>query len=437
MRARLSAGIWLLGAGLMALGCTLRIGALEGTEETPSVVNSEPGGPDEPLLDAVQEARKAEADLYTAQVIYKGGTVVASLQMPSGDGIDFVARETLPALPYALPALPADLAGAVLPPGVQVGLSEWEQIPEFFSLVATAAPFMRPSFWPYILGEAPDAVSIEDYLARYSVGGAPSGVDRLYAGLASKEPNRGVSGFVSQFRPQVDPKSFSLIELTVFCPAEGPVQEQVGIVISVDRKNSFGNNRLKYQDGEPRMHIEYARNVNGAVQYVWDGMDGYFWDNPFRKHQPGEKVPYSLLNQKPIEHMMAIFQAPTGDWWIAFNGDLLGFYSAGRFTMLNQNGCATAWYAEVYNEFPGKANFSQMGSGMFADAGLMKAAHIRNPRFYDMLWFTIEAKDGVFMIPNNPLCYTKSPLTHFGAPLDSNFLFLGGSGSTNPGCTWL
>lgn len=295
----------------------------------------------------MQQARKAEADLYIAQVIYKGGHIVGSLQTPSGQDIDFVARDTLPALPYALPALPVDLVNVQLPPGVQFGLSEWEQMPAFFELLATATPFVRPSFWPYIMGEAPDAVSIEDYLARYSVGGAPSIGTRLYAGLISKEANRGVSGFVSQFRPEVDPDSFSLIELTVFCPAEGPVQEQVGIVISVDKRNTFGQNQSPYTDGEPRMHIEYARSVGGSVQYVWDGMDGNFVENPFRRHQPGEKVPFSVLNQTPIEHLMAIFQAPLGDWWIAYNGDLLGYYKASSFKWLNKGGCGTAWYGEM------------------------------------------------------------------------------------------
>ncbi len=179
-------------------------------------------------------------------------------------------------MPYAIPALPFGDEAFVLPLGLEIGLSELEQIPELLQLVATATPFHRPSFWPYILGEAPDAISIEDYLRRYQVGGQPFSTDRLYAGLVSKASNRGVSGYMSQFRPEVVDRSFSLIEFTVACPVEGPAQEQIGIVISVDKENVFGTNRQKLQDGEARMHIEYARSVGGQVGYVWDGMDGAF-----------------------------------------------------------------------------------------------------------------------------------------------------------------
>jgi hypothetical protein len=119
---------------------------------------------------------------------------------------------------------------------VVLGLTEIEQIPELLDLTLIATPFLRPTFWPYILGET-DATSIEDYLARYQMPGQPVAADRLYAGLSFTEPNRGVSGYVNQFRPEVEANSFSLIELTVACPADGPVQEQVGVVLSVDKVN--------------------------------------------------------------------------------------------------------------------------------------------------------------------------------------------------------
>jgi hypothetical protein len=48
----------------------------------------------------------------------------------------------------------------VLPPGVEMGLTELEQSPELVELAATATPLHRPTFWPYILGYAPDATSI-------------------------------------------------------------------------------------------------------------------------------------------------------------------------------------------------------------------------------------------------------------------------------------
>lgn len=280
----------------------------------------------------------------------------------------------------------------------------------------------------------PEATSIEDFLHRYPVGGEPDAKNRLYAGLGTKLPNRGVSGYMSQYKPEVEDKSLSLLEFTVACPAEGPVQEQIGIVISVDKINGFGRDQYKYQDGEARMHIEYARPASG---YVWDGMDGTFVNNPLRLHQPGEIVPVSVLDKSSIEHSMAIFQVPTGDWWIAYDGDLLGYYPASLFSLFKGGACRAAWYTEAYRDDPTQGNIkTEMGSGQFAETGLFNAAHVRNPRYYDPDWFGIEPKDEISITPSEPSCYTRSPLISIGAPWNSTFLFAGGPGGKNPGCKW-
>ncbi len=230
---------------IMGSGCTLRIASFDGTQDDKAIL-PDPGeeSTDHTALDTAQQARKAETEQYTAQIIYKGATILKTVQLPSGEVLDFIDRNTLPAIPYPPPELPFEPTDFVLPEGASFGLSELEQIPELIQLAATTTPFHRPSFWPYILGEAPDATSVEDYLQRYTEGGAPSS-KRLYAGLQSNEPNRGISGYMSQFRPEVASDSFSLLEFSVFCPAEGDAQELVGIVISVDRFNVFGTNRQK------------------------------------------------------------------------------------------------------------------------------------------------------------------------------------------------
>jgi hypothetical protein len=212
---------------LVLAGCTIYLGPYD--DDTGGTANQ---GGDVVSPEEAQQAREAEAWSYTANVVYKGGEVLYSFELPSGDILDFVDRDTLPAV-LELPALPFALE---LPPGVELGLTEIEQIPELLDLTLIATPFLRPTFWPYILGET-DATSIEDYLARYQMPGQPVAADRLYAGLSFTEPNRGVSGYVNQFRPEVEANSFSLIELTVACPADGPVQEQVGVVLSVDKVN--------------------------------------------------------------------------------------------------------------------------------------------------------------------------------------------------------
>lgn len=420
-----------------SLACTLRLGSLDKSSEAEfSPPETGEGAGNGPSASELQEQRRKEVDRYIAEVVYQGAAVIYSVTLPSGDTLDFLDRNTLTPLPYALPALPAGADELGLPPGMELGVSELEQDAELLALAATATPFHRPSFWSYIMGEAPDAASVEDYLARYQVGGEPYNVNRLYAGLVSTQPNRGVSGYMSQYRPQVDPDSFSLIELAVACPAEGAVEEMIGIVISVDRINRFGPTNEVLTDTFARMHIEYARPANGPNPHVWDGMDGTFVANPFRIHQPGEIVPVSILNQTSVEHLMAIFQSPAGDWWIVYNGDLLGYYPASLFKLLKKGACRAAWYGEVYNPKPAKLNFSQMGSGLFADAGLLNAAHIRNPLYYDLGWLTQVPSDTSFMSPVVTQCYNRSPLSYIGSPWNSHFLFLGGPGSNNPECIW-
>ena len=431
-RLALLLGLMLLLLMMLCSACTIRLGPSDDTSgsepQKTSVLPAPNGGPvNEPPLDEAQQARLEETERYTLQTIYKGGDIVQAVELPSGDILDFIKSDTLPALPYELPALPFPEEDLVLPPGVERGLTELEQIPELLELAATATPFHRPTFWPYILGET-DATSIEDYLARYQEGGQPSGPDRLYAGLSSLEPNRGVSGFINQFRPEVAPDSFSLMELAVSCPAGAPAQEQIGIVISVDKRRK---NQQGLPDAEPRLHIEYARMVNGKVQYNWDGLDGKFVANPFRVHHPGQKVPVSVVGGTQREHHMAIFQAPWGDWWLSYDGWLLGYYPANLFTMLSAGACETSWYGEVFRRVTNSpiAIKTEMGSGRFPEAGIPNVAYVRNPRYHDLVGFPVEPNDDWHLVPYAPLCYGRAPLTN-------GILMIGGPGGFNPACEW-
>jgi hypothetical protein len=330
----------------------------------------------------------------------------------------------------------------VLPQGVELGLTDVEEFPELLDLVTTAAPFHRPTFWPYILGET-DATSIEDYLDRYQVGGDPARYERLYAGLQSPEPNRGVSGFMNQFRPEVAPGSFSLLEFAVGCPADGLAEEMVGVVISVDKVNGFGENHQPLADGKPRLHIEYKSAKAGKPRFAWDGDSGQFVANPFRRARPGQIVPVSTPGDAQVEHLIAIFQVPNGDWWIAYQHELLGYYPASLFSTLNEGACRSAWYGEVYRpaRSPGFKNAkgaikTEMGSGKFADAGFSNATYVRNPTYYDLLWFGVKPNDIYrnWNYPYEPTCYSRSTLDE-DASGNSAFL-LGGPGGKNPDCQW-
>jgi len=408
-----------------------------------------PSEPETPLSDA-EQARQDEVDKYIRTVIYQGGTIVDSYVLPSGDVVDFIDKNTLPAVD--LPELPITL-DLTVPPGVELGLSEIEQIPELLALAQTAAPFTRPSFWSYVLGET-DATSIEDYLERYTVGGAPSpdGGQRLYAGYNVNFDNRGISGVMNQFRPQVEKGSFSLIEFAIACPAAqtGVVSTDViGVVISVDKTNPFGRNKQALTDNEARLHVEYAAtNPNtGKLEYHWDHLDGKFIRNPAALRSVNTKVDVSEIGGKQVEHPFAIFQSLTGDWWIAYHGELLGYYPGDLFTNmngLNGHACRASWYGEVLRPSPTAPEpATEMGSGKFADSGYKNAAYVRNPMVYDTLWVGVTPEQVEAAVPKSLeqfheeiLCYASTEFDT--SPLGDRRFFLGGPGITNnnAACVW-
>lgn len=418
-------------------GCLIELGAGNDPSAAGGEARNPPpgggGGGGGPALTDAQRARKDEADRYVAQVIYQGAPVTQSLQLASGEVVDGLDRGTFPALPSPLPPLPFSPADVALPPDVTLALTEVEQIPELAELALKAAVFHRPTFWPYILGET-DATSIADYLDRYEVAGAPQG-NQLYAGLVSNQANRGVTGYMNQFQPEVAAGSFSLLEFTVSCPANAPT-EMVGVVISVDKANLGGRNAKGVFDGLPRLHVEYANSKSGSIKYIWDGLDGAFVANPARRVWPGGVVPVSALGGAQVEHLLTIFQSPLGDWWVAYGQELLGYYPASLFTLLNGGACESRWYGEVHNPRPDKgAVTTEMGSGKFAEAGRPNVAYVRNPKYYDPFWLSVEPQDTVWAAPYILSCYTRSP--QGPDPVSGGHIFnFGGPGGKDPGCNW-
>jgi hypothetical protein len=151
--------------------------------------------------------------------------------------------------------------------------------------------------------------------------------------------------------------------------------------------------------------------------------------NPFRVHHPGQKVPVSVVGGAQEEHLMAIVQSSTGDWWILYKGDVLGYYPANLFTMLNGGACGVAWYGEVFTDEKGTTPETEMGSGKFPEAGTPNVAYVRHPLYYNLSWMPEEPLDDYHAQPFEPLCYGRAPLT-------DGLLGLGGPGGFNPACKW-
>ena len=127
---------------------------------------------------------------------------------------------------------------------------------------------------------------------------------------------------------------------------------------------------------------------------------------------------------------MAIVQSPDGgDWWILYKGDVLGYYPASMFTMLNGGACGAGWYGEVFNDEPLKTPETEMGSAYFPEAGMPNVAYFRYPMYYDLSWVPVEPLDDHHPQPFEPLCYGRAPLT-------DGILVCGGPGGFNSACQW-
>jgi Neprosin len=385
-----------------------------------------------PRLTPEQQRRKQEVDAYLAQQ-YRGYPIVKAIQGFSGDVTYWVTSDALPV--PALPALPWTATDLLPPDGAERARTELERFPELRGPLGTT-PIHRPAFSAYIQGET-GAASPQDYLEHGQVAGQPSGQQRLYAGLTLPQANRGASGTINPFAVDVEKGTFSLIEIAVACPTDGPMQEQIGVAISIDRANPF------LDDGKPRLHVEFM--THGGATFGpriggWDEVQEGFVPYPGRPYGPGGVVtasaPGLLLQQ---EHRVDIFQAPNGDWYIAHNGNLLGHYPAGLFRMLNQGACRAAWYGEVFDPTPTDWTWTDMGSGRFAVDGYGYAAYVRDPMYLDLNYAPLYAQDDptkpdrFSITPVDDHCYTRSQLPKF-APSWVRYLYLGGPGGDAAGC---
>jgi hypothetical protein len=387
---------------------------------------------DGPGLTPEQQERKREAERYIADTYYQGFTIVRTVQAPSGDIIDWIDSGTLPALHSAPPDVQWSKDLNTLPEGVALAVDELEQFPDLLGPLGST-PYHRPMFWGYVLGET-DATSIEDYLDRYQLSGAPASEHRFYAGLALTKQNRGLSGYMNQHQPVVDEKSFSILEFAVACPApkDGPPKELIGVVISVDRANGF--NSPGYM--RPRLHVEYIREKDGKRDSAWDIRN--FVRNPGGLYRPGAVVQVSTPGGLQVEHRVDIVQWASGDWWLFYNGQWLGYYPASLFTMLNQGACYGGWYTEVLDmTSPSGGTWvkTEIGTGQFHNvAGDLRSAWVRQPKYRDIGWIEQDPPVDSFMEPRNADCYTRSDLLDLGPLLGQRFL-AGGPGGNNPACT--
>lgn len=372
-----------------------------------------------PRLAPDAEERQREVDHYIADQLYDGYEIVETTQMYSGDLVDWVDPDSVPGSNVEPPP-PIPASELVTPPGVELQRTELDDHPELRGPEGTI-PFVRPRFADYVRGDSGDA-TLGDYLAR-GASGQLYGLNRLYAGYYKTVPNTMVAGYVDNLVGQVDWGTFSLIEVATHCPGpdEPRTGELVGAVVSKDMANFY--------DDLLRVRVEFysrGRGIGG-----WDGRAAGFVAAIGRPYGPNTPVTQSVVGSSQYESFFKI-QNYGGNWWIAHNGNWLGYYPGSLFNLIRYQSCKAAWYGEVYDPTPTDWTTTDMGSGYYAAAGFRRAAYVRDP-YYASATGSWWADGAIVMGPTDAACYTDTSMFSGAAPWERYF-YLGGPGGNAWNC---
>jgi len=151
-----------------------------------------------------------------------------------------------------------------------------------------------------------------------------------------------------------------------------------------------------------------------------------------RPYPPGTVFTPSTIGGTQYEHQLKI-QLSDGNWWVAHNGNWLGYYPGWLFDRINTSAAEAHWYGEVYDPTPTNWTWTDMGSGLFASNGYGNASYFRNPYYINPSGSSYWADGAGNALPNANVCYTKSNLLSGASPWDRYF-YLGGPGGEAPGC---
>jgi len=378
-----------------------------------------------PALSSEQRGRQFEVDRYIRDNLYRGYRIVDTTQTYSGDIVDWVDPDSVPGSQIEPPP-PVPAEELRTPPGVELQPTELEEYPELGGPDGTI-PVTRPDFAAYVRGESTDA-SLADYVRNRQAGGQPWYQNRQYGGFTKSSPNTLVVANVANNIGSVENGNFSLIEVATECDGwnTDTTMELVGAVVTRDRVSS---------DGALRLRVEFFTAGGGAMgNYVggWDGQVKGFVPAAGRPYGPNVLLPQSVIGSTPQYESPIKIQNYNGNWWIAHNGNWLGYYPGSYFDLMHYQGCKSLWYGEVYDPTPTSWTFTDMGSGYWPLYGNKWAAHVRNP-YYGYGSSTYWPDGASKMVPQDSLCYSNTAMTWGASPWDRYF-FLGGPGGDAFGC---
>ncbi len=380
-----------------------------------------------PALDTEQRRRQEEVDQYVAKRYQDlGWRILESTQTYVGDIVDWVDPASVPGSQIEPPPRPSpkELQPA---PGTSLALTELDMYPELRGPKGTI-PVTRPNLTRYVLGET-EAISVEDFIEKHHVPGMPAGQNRLYSGMARILANTSAVSWVNAFGGTIESGTLSILEMAVVNRGSSPstTHEQIGIAVTRDRH--------LYLDSTLRLQVEFMTagdNVTGNQVGGWDPFFTGFVAAAGRPYGPGVALTVSTIGGSQYESAFLI-QLSSGNWWVAHNGNWLGYYPGSLFNLINTSAAEALWYGEVYDPTPTNWTWTDMGSGQFASTGAGNASYFRNPYCVTPANTSQWADNATNTSPGASACYTRSSLLTGTSPFDRYF-YLGGPGGEALGC---
>jgi len=374
-----------------------------------------------PTMTAEAARRQTEVDRFLA-LQHRNHIIRATTQTYSGDIYDWIDPKSIPGSD-ATPPLPLESKDRPV-------LTELDAYPELRGPAGTI-PVLRHDYGPYVRG-ASNAPSLESFILSMP-SGQPSGQFRLYGGYAAVTQNHGVHSSINQFPGSAESGTFTILEDAVNCDGTNPstTKEIVGAVV--------GRGAAGFDGSTLRFNTEFWTAGNSAGNNVggWNTSVTGWVPYSGAPYGPGVQLTFiSVPGGSQYESPNVYVQKNATGWWIAHNGQWLGYYPSSLFDLINNSACQMNWYGEVYDPTPTSWTTNDMGEGGYASAGFGYASYHHDIWYYttgDVATWAGSGNTGL-VNPIDTHCYTTSAW-NAGTALGSNWFYLGGPGHTSTnGC---
>lgn len=397
-----------------------------------------------PPLSTEEQARQDEWDRFLAASYQKAGyRIVETIQMPSGDIVDWVDTASIPGADRPPPSAPDSLPdGSPLEPSGQP-VMEVDLYPELKGPEGTTAIVRQKLAYVKKPGTA---TSVEEFIANM-IPGQPAGQYRLYTGRVLNLISN-LSSSTSRMNlwreGNIEDGTFSISEhtATAWRVISGKTyQSIVGVTASRDRANFADDPSPNQNNPLVRLQVEsYLRNVTDEIY-----LKGGWVVIPHALWTPAAGVTYgpgsayaATLSQfgGAVSSVAAQWKLDSGNWWLWHEGNWLGYFKASDYEFYSGGyGDSASWYGEVFDPTPTNWTDNNMGSGQFASQGPGQAAWMNNMYYCtgassNCTWLTTAATS--LATPADAACYTID--NTIGWDGTQPFFYYGGPGGDSTGC---